>query len=225
MPNKVIPNTLIPSIGNFVRIICALCNRFRSTFSPTEYSDTLDQLTLTMLQKSKEPNWRLQYLQENELLNKRTVQTELKDGDRILHNFPKLPLDDLRNITLGVYQLKQAASYTKEHFTDCGLYELFVHKEQSNLLKVKMQSRHVRSTIHTPWIQFDSSNKQEPIQGWYCTCKVGARVVDCCPHIASVVWYLDYERYQPCPTTKVSISKETLSDARMVNSDMEYLEE
>lgn len=225
MLNKVIPNTLIPSIGDFVRIICALCNRFRSTFSPTENSDTLDQLTLTMLQKSKEPNRLLQYLQENELLNKRTVYTELKDCDHILHNFPKLSLDDLRNITLGVYQLKQAASYTKEHLTDCGLYELFVHKEQSNILKVKIQSRHVRSTIHTLWLQFDSSNKQEPIQGWYCTCKAGARVVGCCSHIASVIWYLGYERYQPCPTTKVSISRETLSDARMVDSDMEFLEE
>lgn len=75
MLKKVIPNTLIPSIGDFVRIIRALCNRFRST----EISDTLDQLTLTMLQKSKEPNRLLQYLQENELLNKRTVYTELKD--------------------------------------------------------------------------------------------------------------------------------------------------
>lgn len=64
--NKVIPITLIPSIGDFVRIICALCNRFRSTFSPTENSDTHDQLTLTMLQKSKDPNRLLQYLQEIE---------------------------------------------------------------------------------------------------------------------------------------------------------------
>lgn len=103
MLNKVIPNTLKPSIGDFVRIICALCNRFRSTFSPTGDSDTLDQLTLTMLQKSKEPKRLLQYLQENELINKRIVFTDLKDCDHILDNFPKLSLDDLRNITLGVY--------------------------------------------------------------------------------------------------------------------------
>lgn len=87
MRNKVIPNILIPRMGVFVRIICALCNCFRSTFSPTENSDTLDQLTLTMLQKSKKPNRLLQYLQENELINNRTVYTELKDCDYILHNF------------------------------------------------------------------------------------------------------------------------------------------
>lgn len=64
-----------------------------------------------MLQKSKEPNRLLGYLQVNELLIKRKVYTDLKD--HILDNFPKLSLDDLRNITLGVYQLIQAASYTK----------------------------------------------------------------------------------------------------------------
>lgn len=105
---QAIPITLTPSIGDFVRIICALCNRFSSTFSPTEEPDTLDQLTLTMLQKSKEPNRLLGYLQENELLSKRTVYKDLKDN--ILDNFPKLLLDDLRNITLSVYQLIQAAS-------------------------------------------------------------------------------------------------------------------
>lgn len=107
-------NTLYPTplhLVYFVRIICALCNRFPSPFSPTEEPDTLDQLTLTMLQKSKEPNRLLGYLQVNELLIKRTVYTALKD--HILDNFPKFSLDDLRNITLGVYQLIQAASYTK----------------------------------------------------------------------------------------------------------------
>lgn len=84
-----------------------------------------------MLQKSKEPNRLLGYLQVNELLIKRKVYTDLKD--HILDNFPKLSLDDLRNITLGVYQLIQAASYTKEHLTGCKLYEIFVHNERSNL--------------------------------------------------------------------------------------------
>lgn len=84
-----------------------------------------------MLQKSKEPNRLLGYLQVNELLIKRNVYTDLKD--HILDNFPKLSLDDLRNITLGVYQLIQAASYTKEHLTaGCKLYEIFVHNERSN---------------------------------------------------------------------------------------------
>ena len=36
-----------------------------------------------------------------------------------------------------------------------------------------------------------------PIIDWYCTCKiVGTRVVSCCAHIASVLWFLGYDRRQ-----------------------------
>lgn len=34
------------------------------------------------------------------------------------------------------------------------------------------------------------------VSGWYCQCKVGARVVGCCAHIASVMWYLAHHRHK-----------------------------
>lgn len=86
-----------------------------------------------MLQITNEPKRLLEYLQENELLSKRAVYTDLRDwkfSKIVIRSFPHY-------ITLGVYQLKQAASYKKEHLTYCGLYGLFVHKEQSNIWKVK----------------------------------------------------------------------------------------
>lgn len=101
-----------------------------------------------MLQITNEPKRLLEYLQENELLSKRAVYTDLRDwkfSKIVIRSFPHC-------ITLGVYQLKQAASYTKEHLTYCGLYELVVHKEQSNIWKVKIQSRHVRSQSKQSWV-------------------------------------------------------------------------
>ena len=38
--------------------------------------------------------------------------------------------------------------------------------------------------------QFDTY-KDEAIQGWYCICPTGSRVVGCCVHIASLLWYLN----------------------------------
>lgn len=148
-----------------------------------------------MLQKTNEPKRLLEYLQENELLSKRAVYTDLRDW-----KFSKIVIRSFTHyITLGVYQLKQAASYTKEHLTYCWLYGLFVHKEQSNIWKVKIQSRHVRNTIQT--------------------------VVGCCSHIASVIWYLGMNVINPSPTTKVSVSRKTVLqlDIIMVDSDVEYL--
>ncbi|CAF1271974.1 unnamed protein product, partial [Didymodactylos carnosus] len=34
------------------------------------------------------------------------------------------------------------------------------------------------------------SRQQQPIQGWYCTCTVGSRVIGCCNHIAALLWHL-----------------------------------
>ena len=38
-------------------------------------------------------------------------------------------------------------------------------------------------------VQFDTY-KDEPIQGWYCTCPTSSRVVGCCVHVAALLWYL-----------------------------------
>lgn len=40
------------------------------------------------------------------------------------------------------------------------------------------------------------NDERTPIQGRYCTCKSGARTVDTCAHIASVMWFMGYARHQ-----------------------------
>ena len=72
-------------------------------------------------------------------------------------------------------------------------YELNVCKIKENLLKIKIQSRHSNSIAHTVFVEY---NLDGEITGWYCTCKVGARVVGCCAHVSSVLWYLGYQRLQ-----------------------------
>lgn len=179
---KTVPNTLVPAVGDFVRIVCALCNAFRDPLTPV--NDQNSPLIEKMLQKSQQPNKLLTFLQENNLIHKRTLYKELQEDDPEIDNFPKLSIESLRDITLGVYQVKQAPSYSKEHMCN-GSYNILIHKENQNLVKVKIQSRHVRSVTHTLWVEFDPNDIQEPITSWYCTFKVGARVVGCCSHIAS----------------------------------------
>jgi len=65
---------------------------------------------------------------------------------QILKDFLKLTLNELRNLTLDIYQIKQAKSYTEEHLNDSKLYELLVHKERSDIIHV--QSRHTSSKIY-----------------------------------------------------------------------------
>ena len=53
-------------------------------------------------------------------------------------NFPQLTEDYIRQLTFGVYQLKQARSYTREHINDQGLYEFEFIPERADLIKVKL---------------------------------------------------------------------------------------
>ena len=102
---------------------------------------------------------------------------------------------ELRDLTPGIYQLKQARSYTTEHLSSEGQHAILAHKDDVGILKAQIQSRHVSSKKYTLWLEYNQG--LAPVRGWYCQCSVGSRVVGCCAHIASVLWYLGYHRHQP----------------------------
>lgn len=97
---------------------------------------------------------------------------------------------------MGVYQLKQSKSYTSEHLTAEGDYKLSFLMETPSILRLQMQSRHTSSKSYALWVEY--GQLLHPITGWYCKCQAGARVVGCCAHIATVLWYLGYHRHQDC---------------------------
>lgn len=54
-----------------------------------------------------------------------------------------------------------------------------------------MKSRHAKAKEYQVWIKYDEIQ----VSGWYCLCKTGARTIGCCAHIASVIWYLSFYRF------------------------------
>lgn len=97
--------------------------------------------------------------------------------------------------------------YAREHMDKENAYQLQVCKIKENLLRVEIQSRHCNNISHISFIEY---NLDGEITGWYCTCKVGARVVGCCAHIASIIWYLGYQRFQQQNSDCFSFSKSVL---------------
>lgn len=106
-------------------------------------------------------------------------------------DFPLLSEEELLNLTVGVYQLKLAKSYTAEHKNDDGDYNIMVNNDIPDVLRVRIQSRHISSKQYFLWIEHSLG----AITGWYCQCRAGARVVGVCAHVASVLWYLGHERH------------------------------
>ena len=126
-------------------------------------------------------------------------ESELNTPD-VMPDFPTLPLEELQNnITLGTYQIKQAAHYTDEHLHNEGGFTIYIHKSADDLIRARIQSRHRNSTKYFTWVQFkarSTRSRNGEITGWYCQCKAGMRVVGCCAHVATVIWYLAYARHQ-----------------------------
>ena len=88
-----------------------------------------------------------------------------------------------------------------------------MNKEQDGVLKAQIRSSHTSSRTYKLWIEHSTS--LNPITGWFCTCKSGDRVVGCCAHIASVLWYLGFERHQTATQTLKAHDKymDSLTDA------------
>lgn len=57
-------------------------------------------------------------------------------------DFPRYDETELWELTLGVYQLRMARSYTQEHISVDSNVEIFVTDDIRGILLTKIQSRH-----------------------------------------------------------------------------------
>lgn len=108
----------------------------------------------------------------------------------------------------GSYQYHQAISYLSEILNEDGSLNLEYVKENSNILKLKVQSRHISRKIYRCFIEYvPNSIGFGSISRHYCECANGMRTVGCCSHIAAIVYYLSHARY----LSKIIRPAETLS--------------
>lgn len=101
----------------------------------------------------------------------------------------------------GVYQVKMAKSYIREHLkpsyldNDELIFEVQCDVRYPHLIRVQFQSRHSKTKTYNTTVRFDS-HAQQSIEGWYCTCSTGPRKIGCCTHIAALLWHLGVNRAQ-----------------------------
>lgn len=203
----VLPTNQVPFIGDYVRIVCAISNRFLRPLSVGD-SDTDEALAAKMMHLSSQNNLLQIYIEEN-ALDKRSSNWEPVSPEEL--NFPKLD-EDLRNITCSVYQLKLSSCYIQEYME--GDSDILIHREVPGLIRVRLQSRHVSSKKHLLWIRYSDSS----VTAWYCRCRTGARVVGVCSHIAAVIWFLGYAQRNEQGVCGVQDWSEFVTDAAIIDS-------
>ncbi|GFT58431.1 uncharacterized protein TNCV_2119261 [Trichonephila clavipes] len=132
-------------------------------------------------------------------------QEKVTVSDSDLPDFPRLTWKELRYLTLGIYQFKQSQSYTLTYtlINRGSTYSLCVNREDSSVVQFQLRSRLTSSNVYNIRIRTDIGHN--PNMKWYCQCKVESRVVGCCVHIASVLWYLVYWRHNHTQTKTPSL--------------------
>lgn len=102
--------------------MCALMNKYWPQTNTRSAAEKEEQLDCKMLHISKQQNVLHEKIQSDSL--KKILQIGKISASSVL-DFPRLSEEDIRNLTVGMYQLKPAPSYTREHldingsFDDC----------------------------------------------------------------------------------------------------------
>lgn len=159
---KTLPNSQIPYIGNYVRIVCSICNKYRPPIATGTYDGDI-KMASKMTTLAKKTNEFQQFVLENGLDKRSMKWISMDADDSTKHDFPRLQEEDMRNLTIGVYQLKTAKSYTAEHLTDDGLFEILLSNEIPNVVCAKIQSRHTSAKRYFDWIKYGDGN----VLAWY----------------------------------------------------------
>ena len=149
------------------------------------------QIATKMRYLSTQTNHLQMEVESGNLLKKRYSWKKIDDEGISVAEFPIYTEEEIRELTLGVYQVRLARYYTQEHIDPDHEYCIWVDQHLPGLLAAKIQSRHVSSKCYLCWIRFSDG----VVTSWYCLCKSGARVVGTCAHIASVIWYLSFARH------------------------------
>jgi len=183
---EVIRASYFKKLSKIFRVAVAMINAFSPPlFTETPFNEKVAELVAshvdeenTLMSRVLEENWR-----------QKRVVWENADEDSVL-GFPSMTEEDLKEITLGTYQIAMGLRYNHQHYSNTGSYTFQIHKEEIGIIRVKMQSRFSKATHHFVWIQFSEfENGKDAIQAWYCDCKTGSRTLGCCSHVAGVYSY------------------------------------
>ncbi len=183
---------MLPKIALMLRIACYLNNLFGKRLASDEklFDEVLDRMR-TMRHV---PNELCEEVRAKNWNTVRRVWTDVNSESIV--DFPELTEDHLKILFTGTYQLSQSISYLAELLNEDGTLQLKYHRDDSHILKLQVQSRHMGSKKYRCYVDYlPYSISHAGILRYYCECKNGARTVVCCAHVAAVIYFLSHARY------------------------------
>ncbi|XP_018403017.1 PREDICTED: uncharacterized protein LOC108779943 [Cyphomyrmex costatus] len=185
-------NKILPKVRALFRITSFLNNLFGKRLeSDQEFSEEI--LERIRFRENVENPLAVE-AEKNGWFRKKVIFQSISSSD--IQDFPELTEKDLKIFFTGSYQLSQAISYLAEMTNQDGEITMQYVKDQSNVLKVQVQSRHISRKVYKCFIKYKpNTNGIAGILEYVCDCANGNRTVGCCSHIAAIVYYLSHARY------------------------------
>ncbi|GAB1860852.1 SWIM-type domain-containing protein [Camponotus japonicus] len=185
-------NKMLPKIGTYFRIASFLNNQFGKRLqSDAEFSS---EIIKRMRVRKAVENTLAAEAEEKGWLRKKLVFQSISSEDIL--DFPDMTITDLTILFTGTYQLSQAVSYLAEMIDTDGQVKVQYVKEQSNVLKLQVPSRHINRKMYRCFLKYKPNSVGiSGLLEYACDCANGSRTVGCCSHIAAIVYYLAYARY------------------------------
>lgn len=199
----------IKTLGEDLRIAAALINKYFKEVVADQENE--EQTANEMLASMNSPNILHSIVTGYAMIEHYKHFVEIDENDFI---FPQITRAELKTITQGTYQLKQAKSYADLHNKKGGgkficwccpnelLEELFGEVIRENnviepvVVAVRISSRHISRKKYDAFILADASkNGPSAIIGYCCGCICGLRTVGCCSHVATILHYLCIARH------------------------------
>ena len=212
--SHVVPNSILPVVGDLFSIVCALINAYRPLFVRDVSKDKkLADLMLDLVSKN---NKLKEYIDNLKNKEKKNIKWTSVDGKTMIPDFPRMTLDQLYEITFSWFRLKQAKSYAIEHLSDNGEFPVQISKQLPNTLRARIQSRHRNSIAYELYVEYSESK----VKGWCCQCPRGNGIIGCCSHVAGLMWYLAFARHDPHLLVQRSATYVELIDDALDCSDV-----
>ena len=145
-------------------------------------------------------------IDHTDLLDDIPILTEEEIGDVTLgKQYSMTTFLPISMSLVGVFQLKRAPSYAAEKVGTIDLtvavtYSIQRCRQFSDVIGVATRSAHSNRKTYHPTIQFSA----DEILGWWCDCPIGSRIIGCCSHVSSVIWFLSYRRWDSNNTRRTS---------------------
>ncbi|KAJ8666738.1 hypothetical protein QAD02_008400 [Eretmocerus hayati] len=198
----------LPNVGDFYKIARAMINRYH----PPITMGGADADRARALLERAERNNVVQRLAEEDNLATRNAQRLIRLDQEHLQDFPQLTIEYLRDLTTGIFQIKLSPSYIQDTLQREETYEFQIEMlgdanrlPEPGLLRARVYSRFRNAAKHQMWITYQPvgvdhdeniNENADPITGYYCICRSGARTLGTCARVTSVLWYLEYARHE-----------------------------